>query len=191
MTVYRVSCSIAAVPAAVPWLRKRTAPVGCVGWRFHHDSLGSHASLHLYGPQKTQSCSKGTRQAWQLQIALRGRLEQLNLPWNKCKEEEEEGQVVTISTIELLNTDSDFTFFHSGVASPVMSTMWRTYRTVHVAGWLKRERNYPWAFKCYFRHLRWLDRRFRRHVEDLAGPTSGNGGSRICFLIWLRLENIK
>lgn len=52
MTVYRVSCSIAAVPAAVPWLRKRTAPVGCVGWRFHHDSLGSHASLHLYGPQK-------------------------------------------------------------------------------------------------------------------------------------------
>lgn len=33
---------------------KRTAPVGFVGWRFHHDSLGSHACLHLYGPQKTQ-----------------------------------------------------------------------------------------------------------------------------------------
>lgn len=30
----------------------RTAPVGCVGWRFHRDSLGSHACLHLYGPKK-------------------------------------------------------------------------------------------------------------------------------------------
>lgn len=28
--------------------QRRTAPVGRVGWRFHHDSLGSHACLHLY-----------------------------------------------------------------------------------------------------------------------------------------------
>ena len=37
-------------------------------------------------------------------------MEQLNLLRNKCKEEKE-GQVVTIYTRELLNTDSDFTFF--------------------------------------------------------------------------------
>lgn len=43
--------------------KKRTAPVGCVGWRFHHDSLGSHACLHCVWPQKTQSCSKGPTKA--------------------------------------------------------------------------------------------------------------------------------
>lgn len=60
---------------------------------------------------KNPKLQQGTRQAWQLQIALRGCVELLNLLWNKCKEEEEEGEVVTIYTIELLNTDSDFTFF--------------------------------------------------------------------------------
>lgn len=57
---------------------------------------------------KNPKLQQGTRQAWQLQIALRGCVEQLNLLWNKCKEEGE-GEVVTIYTIELLNTDSDFT----------------------------------------------------------------------------------
>lgn len=31
------------------------------------------------------------RQAWRLQIAWRGCVERLNLPWDKCKEQEEEG----------------------------------------------------------------------------------------------------
>lgn len=91
--------------------KKRTAPVGCVGWRFRHDSLGSHACLHwVYGPKKNPKLKQGTRQAWQLQIVLRGCVEQLNLPWNKCKVEEE-GEAVTISAIVLLNNDSGFTFF--------------------------------------------------------------------------------
>ncbi|CAB1455793.1 unnamed protein product [Pleuronectes platessa] len=34
--------------------KKRSAPVGCVGWRFHRDSLGSHACLHSYGPNELQ-----------------------------------------------------------------------------------------------------------------------------------------
>lgn len=60
---------------------------------------------------KNPKLHQGTRQAWQLQIALRGCVEQLNLLWNKCKEEEEEGDVMTMYIIKLLNTDSDLTFF--------------------------------------------------------------------------------
>lgn len=140
---------------------------------------------------KNPKLQQGTRQAWQLQIALRGCVEQLNLLWNKCNEEEE-GEVVTIYTIELLNSDSDFTFFFSEwTGSPMMSKIWCSHRAVHVAGWLKSERKYSEALKCYFRHPHWLDQRFKRHVEDLTEPSFGNGGSRIYFLIWLRLENIK
>lgn len=87
MTVYRVSCSIAAVPAALPCMaKKRTAPVGCVGRRFHHDSLGSHVCLHLYGPKKRRdppSLTTPNSITWACGAA--------KFTPNKCKEEEKGG----------------------------------------------------------------------------------------------------
>lgn len=59
--------------------------VGCVGWRFHHDSLGSHACLHLCGPKKTKQKNPKLQQqrdpakADDYKTALRGRVELLNL----------------------------------------------------------------------------------------------------------------
>lgn len=37
---------------------KRTAPEGCVGRRFHRDSLASHAFLHLRGPKNPKAAKK-------------------------------------------------------------------------------------------------------------------------------------
>lgn len=104
MTVYRVSCSIT-LPCMA---KKRTAPVGCVGRRFHHDSLGSHVCLHLYGPKKPRdppSLTTPNSITWACGAA--------KFTLNKCKEEEkeEEGEVVTIYAIELLKSDSDYTSF--------------------------------------------------------------------------------
>lgn len=36
--------------------KKRTAPVGRVGWRFRRDSLGSRVCV---APEKPQSCTRG------------------------------------------------------------------------------------------------------------------------------------
>lgn len=45
--VYRVSCSGCGRPGGRALAKRRTAPAGRVGWRFRHDSLGSHAFLHF------------------------------------------------------------------------------------------------------------------------------------------------
>lgn len=62
MTVYRACCSSTAGGSGDALAKKRTAPVGCVGWRFLCDSLGSH--VHRKGKKKPQQrCKEGPAKA--------------------------------------------------------------------------------------------------------------------------------
>lgn len=163
--------------------KKRTAPVGCVGRRFRHDSLGSHTCVHcVYGPKKPEAVARDPPSlttpnsiTWVCGAA--------KFTLKQVQSGEGGGVLVTICTIELLNTDSGFTFFSRGVV-----VLW----------WVKRDaagEPFTWQgdwkvketihgfLKCYFRHLCWLNQRFERHVKDLTKPSPGNGGRRICFLI--------